>query len=283
MYPLKSTVNTVLRSLSTHPRKRLSQNFMVNPRALEAIAGALELKEGDTVLEIGAGLGFLTEHLARSGARVLAVEKDRRFCEYLRKRFAAQANIEVMESDVLKFDFGKLKGLAKLKCAGNIPYQITSPLLELLTRHRTFFERVVLTMQKEVARRLVAKEGLKERSALSVWMQLHARMKVLKNFGRGDFYPSPKVASSLILLEFMEAPLYPADMEETLYACVHLAFQKRRKTLLNAIAETELGLNKDKTRRAIDAAKLDPAMRPEELTLEEWIALGCCVSKNIEL
>ena len=242
---------------------------MVSEPALESMAEFLDLGEGDRVLEIGPGLGFLTEVLARK-AHVRAVELDKRFCVYLRERFKENPRIEVVESDILAYDFaGQEPGV---KCAGNVPYQISSPLVEKLQEHRRLWADVVLTFQKDFAVRLTAKEGSRDRSPLSCWVQMHAEIRMLKDLKREDFFPPPKVDSSVVRLVFYEKPLYPAEDGEAVRKCIKTAFQQRRKTLANAA--TGLFTDKKHAEAALREASVDPSLRPENLTLDDWINLG---------
>ena len=283
MNSLKREAKAVLQSLSTRPRKRLSQNFMVSDRALGQMIDALDLTASDTVLEIGPGLGFLTRGLSQKDGRVIAVEKDKRFCQYLTERFKLTSKVEVIESDILQFPFERyLKKKGQVKCIGNIPYQISSPLLDMMQKHSCFWSDILFTLQKAFAERLVAQPGSRFRSALSSWIQMHADVKLLKTFRPSDFYPRPRVDSVLVKIRFFEKPLYPHDNRESIYRCIHLAFQKRRKMLLNALKGLPLGLEKPALGQSLKKAFINPTSRPEDLSCEDWIRVGGVVHRHLE-
>lgn len=246
---------------------------MVSEKALDAIADALDLGAEDEVLEIGPGLGFLTERLAARAKRVIAVEKDKRFCAYLRECFAAMPNISIIESDILEFDFSSLRG--PLACTGNLPYQISSPLLELLQAHRKLWSGAVFTFQKDFALRVIAKPGTEHRSSLSCWVQMHADAEIVRHFGKSSFFPAPKVDSSLLKLRYLETPRYGDADPGIVRACIRSAFQKKRKNILNSLSSSaELGLDKPAVEKALERAGVAPSARPEDLALDEWTRIA---------
>jgi 16S rRNA (adenine1518-N6/adenine1519-N6)-dimethyltransferase len=248
----------------------MSQNFMVSETALEVMVHALNLKSGDTVLEIGAGLGFLTEALSRHAKKVIAIEMDKRFCVYLSQRFGSGSNVQVIQSDILQYS----PSIKSLKCIGNIPYQITSPLLEWLIRNRRHWTSVILTVQREIAVRLTAKEGTKNRSSLTCWVGLHAAVERLEDLKPNVFYPQPVVDSSLIRLNFYSQPLYPSQAAKRLHSLIRLTFQQRRKTLINSLSQDALGYTKEEARESLLRSEIGPQARPEGLTLRQWVHLG---------
>ncbi|MBI4352937.1 MAG: ribosomal RNA small subunit methyltransferase A [Candidatus Omnitrophica bacterium] len=264
---------TILAQIGAAPRRKLGQNFMVSEQALSSIVEALSLDGQDTVLEIGAGLGFLTRRLLQKTERVIAVEKDPLFAHYLREAFKT-APLKIVEKDVLdcrlERDFA-VKG--KVKVVGNIPYGITSPILGWLVGERRRVSESALTVQWEVARRLWAKPGTKDWGALSVFAQFYSEVSLVKKIGRGNFFPAANVDSAVVRLVFPEKPLYRVRDEEKLFGIVRRAFQKRRKTLFNAL--------KDRTGAAdrpllpiFAELRIDPKRRPETLSIEEWAALS---------
>ena len=247
---------------------------MVNPRSLERVAEAAEAGPRDTVLEIGAGLGFLTERLASRSGRVVAVERDKRFCEYLRGRFAASPNVEIVEADILELPFGRFDPGEGIKFAGNIPYQISSPLLEKLEHHRALVRDAVLTVQKDFALRLGAREGSRDRSALAAWFEMNARIEVLAHFPRTDFYPAPEVRSSLVRVRFRPSPLVPAECREWVRRAIGAGFGQKRKNILNALAGSALEGSKAEFAALLRDAAIAAERRAEDLSAEEWIRLG---------
>jgi len=234
----------------------------------------------DTVIEIGAGLGFLTERLARTCEKVIAVEKDRLFCSYLRERFRNEPRVAVEEADILLYPFGEQDTTAVIAVVGNIPYQLTSPLLEVLIANRAFLGSVVITIQKDVALRLTAKPGSRCRSALSCWMEMHARIEKIRDFAKGVFYPPPGVDSSLVRIHFFKNPRYKEGQDTVLRGLVRSAFQKKRKTLINALSGRPGDLPKDVIRRVLLDARIPSHLRPEDLGTEQWLSLAAILGRD---
>lgn len=260
---------------------------MVSEETLSFIAKMAEPTPGQTILEIGPGLGFLTRALlgrprvaagpvesTKQPCRLIAVEKDKLFAVYLKKVFADYP-VQIVEGDILSLDLKKdLKMTAPIKVVGNIPYNITSPILEWLIGQREWISGALLTMQWEVAQRLTAKPGTKNWGALSIFTQVYADVEMVKKIGRGSFFPSPKVDSAVVRLTFSKTPKYGILSEENFFKLVRLAFQKRRKTILNALVDPHFKpLHKPALQSALIKAGIDPIRRPETLTIHEWVHL----------
>lgn len=269
-----------LSKLGTAPRKRFGQNFMVNEETLRAIAASLAIQKGERVLEIGPGLGFLTREILEKGANVIAIEKDKKFVELLTKKFKSNT-FKVIEADILKFNLSHLDpGSSKpLKLVGNIPYNITSPILEWLILNRDQIDQAVLTVQWEVAERLAAKPGSKNWGALSIFVQLYSDVALIQKVASHLFYPAPKVDSAVIRFKFLSQPRVAVPNEKFFFEIVRRAFQKRRKTLLNALQTEQL--TKEKISLAFKDLHLDSQRRPETLSLEEWSELVSRLAKVI--
>ncbi len=275
MPDLVEKTKTALKNLHILPRKGLGQNFMVSSQELSFISDALSLKEGEKVLEIGPGLGFLTRALLERGAHVIAVEKDRLLARRLSAEFPASA-LQVVEKDILKYGLAEDLGLREpIKVAGNIPYNITSPILEWLIDQRHLVSQVVLTTQWEVAQRLTAHPGTKIWGALSIFVQVYAQVSILKKISKANFFPVPKVDSAVVNLNFAKEPLFVIPNEEHFFFLVRRAFQKRRKTILNALADDDLkALAKEPLTLALQKAGINPIRRPETLSIPEWAHLS---------
>ncbi len=276
MTNLKTEAKVLLKNLSTRPRKSLGQNFMVKPEVLERVAQALTPKESGALLEIGPGLGFLTEFLLKNAyERIILVEKDRRLAENLQRRYAGNEKVSVVERDILKLDLKKdLKHKNPIQVVGNIPYNITSPVLQWLIEQRPLVEEAVLTTQVEVAERLLAKPNTKEWGALSIFVQFYATVEIVHKINRNSFYPVPKVDSAIVRLVFLKKPAVSVKDNEKFSGVVRRCFQKRRKTLLNALEDKAKGWTKDHLRPILSRVKVDAIRRPETLTLEEWALLS---------
>ena len=257
-------------NLGISPR-RMGQCFLVDGRALTRIATELAAQPGDSVLEIGAGLGALTDELLKSGATVYAVERDRRFLQVLTDRFREQGSLQVVRSDILQVDLNSyaMGTPNSLLVVGNIPYSLTSPILEFLLKQRKWVRRVLLTIQKEVADRIVAKPGNKTYSSISLLVQVAFKPSIAFTIHPGAFYPQPKVTSALLRLDPLEKPAVPPDQEEAVLKLVRGIFTHRRKTLLNALLTAGCPLDKEEVSRRLKAAGIDPVRRPETLHLSE--------------
>jgi len=270
---------TYLQSLGLTAKRRFAQNFLTDASDLCFIADALEIAPSERVLEIGPGLGALTGFLLDKGLRVAAVEKDRSFTIHLRKHFEGRP-LEVYCTDILTFDLTRDLGTeAPSAAVGNIPYNITSPILFWLVAQRATVRYAVLTVQKEVAERITGTPGHEAWGAISVSLQTYADMKLLRIIPKSHFYPVPKVDSAVIRLDFLPLPRYDPGTGELFHEIVARAFQKRRKTLLNALEDADKGRGKALLLDVFTALGIDPKRRPETLAVSEWVLLARQLSK----
>jgi 16S rRNA (adenine1518-N6/adenine1519-N6)-dimethyltransferase len=221
----------------------------------------------------------LTREIAKDGADVLAVEKDKRFCGYLRERFAASPNVRIREGDILEFPFAEYLSSGPAKITGNLPYQISSPILEAIQPYGARWTDALFTFQKDFARRMIAAESAPDRSPLGVWLGLHAKVEIVADFRRGDFLPPPLVDSSLVRLRFFEKPLFDPAAGPILRAAIRSSFQERRKNLLNGLSKGTQ-LSKCDLTEALAEARIAPNRRPESLSLEDWIRLGSALCRR---
>ncbi len=253
-------------------KKHLGQHFLQDQNILWKIVGAADLTLADTVVEIGPGKGSLTRLLLQKAGRVVAVEKDTTLREYWEQTFKDAKNLELHFGDFLQFDLRlKTKMPAKLKVVGNIPYNISSPILFRLLEHRKIISVAVLTMQKEVAKRIAAGPDNKDYGILSVLTQVYANPTLLFDIQAGSFTPPPRVTSSTIHLSFPDVLPYPLEAEEELRQVVKRAFGKRRKTFentLNGFYSKEILL------KALKQSHISPKTRPENVTVAQYVALA---------
>ena len=254
--------------LSVTPKKSLGQNFLVNPRILDKIVVAAEISKDDVVLEVGPGTGNLTEKLAKEARKVIAIEKDRRLIDALKLKFE-NSNVEIIEADVLKFRILDLGfRISDYKIIGNIPYYITSKFL------RTVFEEwprpklIVLTIQKEVAQRIIAKPPKMNLLALSV--QFFAEPKIINYISKENFKPRPKVDSAIIKLTPREKPL--TDNPENFFKIAKAGFSQKRKLLAGNLI-SKLKLKKEDVLKSFADLNIDEKSRAENLDLKDWINL----------
>jgi len=256
------------------PKRSLSQNFLTNDEAARRIVENLDLEKDDTVVEIGAGKGALTKHLLDKSKKVYAVEIDKRLCTYLQQKFGDKENLKIINKDILKINFRDLIGSGSFcKVVGNLPYQITSPVLSLLLENKEFITLCVLMIQKEVALRICAVPGNKAWSPLSIAVQLYSNVKVLFHLKSSSFFPPPQVDSSVIKVVFLSKPRVSVFDEKLFFKVVRSAFGQRRKMLINSLAAT-LDLPKREIQVILSKAGIDPKRRAESLSLNEFARLS---------
>jgi 16S rRNA (adenine1518-N6/adenine1519-N6)-dimethyltransferase len=262
-----------LRQLGIDPKKSLGQNFMVQPGALRQMADAAEVGSGDAVLEIGAGLGALTDLLAERARRVVAVEIDGRFVPYLKRRYAACPWVEIVQGDILALDLAALMGAdaGDYRVVANLPYYITSAVIRHLLESPAPPRRLVITVQREVAERITAPAG--ELSLLAISVQVYGAARVVAHLKAGNFYPPPNVDSAVVRIDpYPAGPPIAPEEAPTFFRIARAGFSQPRKQIKNSLA-AGLGLEPQAAVEWLAAAGIDPRRRPETLTLEEWLAL----------
>lgn len=254
------------------PKKRLGQHWLHDSQILNQIVSAAEVRSGDTVLEIGPGLGTLTEKLLHKGAKVFAVEFDHSLAEKLKNRnwgtLPAGATIEVIESDILQFDLTTLP--EGYKVVANIPYYLTSNLIRTLCESRRAFSTAAILIQKEVAERVVAEPG--QISLLAVSAQFYCEVALDVIVPAELFTPPPKVDSQVLVLNRRTKPLFQDIEDKAFFRLVRAGFSQKRKTLLNSLSAS-LQTSKSDTQNLLEQAQISPKARAQALSLEQWHAL----------
>jgi 16S rRNA (adenine1518-N6/adenine1519-N6)-dimethyltransferase len=276
------SVPALMRAHGLYPRKRLGQSFLTDPHALNRIVAAADLTSDDTVLEIGAGLGTLTQALAERAGRVVAIELDDGLVRILHEQLADLPNVEIIHGDVLRIPRQGFQNLG-YKLVANLPYYITSAVL------RHFLEReprpriMVVTVQREVAERIVAKPG--GMSLLAVSVQFYGAPRIVTRIPPGAFYPPPKIDSAVVRIDVAEQPtvVLGAGEGETgdaraFFRVVRAGFSQKRKTLRNALS-AGLRLPPAEVEAALNAAGIDPRRRAQTLGLQEWADLTAALSQ----
>lgn len=254
------------------PKKSLGQNFLVNRNAAARIASLLDLKPTDCVIEIGGGRGDLTTHLLDTGADVICIEFDREMVAVLSDRFAGKANLHLIQSDILQIDPAVLLSGRSGKLAGNIPYNLTSPILEWTILHRACFSEVVLMMQKEVAARLAASPGTKDFGSLTLFVQLFFDVEKMFTLKPGSFFPKPTVDSAVVRLQRLQQSRI-LDSEYGQFRRLSAAcFRWRRKTILRILRE-EYQLESSVATQLVTSLSLELNTRPEQMTVVNFVAL----------
>jgi 16S rRNA (adenine1518-N6/adenine1519-N6)-dimethyltransferase len=259
-------------------KKSLGQNFLVDPGYQQRIVQALEAEARDTVVEIGPGPGALTRHLAGTVSRLVLVELDDRFAAALAEQYRDRADVTVLHQDVLTVDFSALNvPAAELAVVGNIPYNITTPLIFHLLRPGQRAARIVLMIQREVADRILAAPGSRLYGALSVGVRIVAAVERLFNVPRGAFRPAPNVDSTVLRLRPFRPPLLSSEQEDDVRSLTRTAFGWRRKQLRKILRDAPAyGLDADGL-ADIEGAGFDLQARPETLAPERFVALSAAL------
>jgi len=257
------------------PLKKWGQHFLADKNILKKIIKTSEIEKEDIVLEVGPGLGEMTQALAHEARKVIAVEIDPRLVEILRIKLADIPNVEVIQSDILKFDVRKHLGSEKhpVKVVANLPYQISTPLIFHFMDSRDLFSSLILMLQREVAERMVAPPGKKTYGPLSVLIQSVADVSICFTVKPSAFFPPPEVETAVIRLSWKERPMIAPEQEDGFRAVVKGCLGYRRKTLANALKHSNLLLPENLEKR-LEEMGIDPRRRPETLSVQEFVALA---------
>ena len=248
--------------------KKLGQNFLIKRGIVDEIVHAAELTPGEPVLEVGPGIGTLTQGLAQSGADVTAIELDRRLLEVLDTTLASYDDVRIVHGDVLKLDVPTIMNHKPFKVVANLPYYITTPIIMSLLESKLPIERLVVMVQKEVALRMVAKPGTKDYGALSVAVQYYTEPDIVLDVPPKSFLPAPAVTSSVIRCVLRDKPPVDVIDEKLFFRVVKAGFAQRRKTFANTMKTT--GLSKDRIEELLAKANIDGQRRGETFTLQEF-------------
>ena len=278
------TVKALIRRDKIRLKKSLGQHFLCDENISKLIIAHAQLDKNDFVIEIGAGIGTLTQKLAEAAAKVIAVEIDKRLIPLLEENLRRYSNVEILNADFLKVDLRTVCKLAgsqvkKLQIVGNLPYQVTSPILEKLIESRRLISSATLTVQQEVAEKIATKPGSSAGSALGVFVQAFADVRALLKISNHVFFPRPDVDSMLVRLDFLESPRFESD-EELFFKVVRSVFNLRRKTIKRAIIQSPfLRLPHKVAEEVLLKASIDSARRGETLTLEEFDGLTRVIAR----
>ncbi|WP_455577570.1 16S rRNA (adenine(1518)-N(6)/adenine(1519)-N(6))-dimethyltransferase RsmA [Anaerosinus sp.] len=262
----------ILRTFDIHMSKKLGQNFLIDEGIVQGIVAAADIQEGETVLEVGPGIGTLTQGLAEAKANVVAVELDSRLPEVLAKTLEGYENVRIVHGDILKVNIREIIKSESFKVVANLPYYITTPIIMALLEQHLPVKKLVTMVQKEVAERMVAKPGTKDYGALSVAVQYYTEPKIILDVPPKSFIPSPAVDSVVICCDVREKPAVDVVNEKMFFRTVKAGFSQRRKTLNNALKT--MGLGVEVVKNALEVAGIDGNRRGETLSLEEFAAIA---------
>lgn len=262
---------SLLHAASLHANKRLGQHFLIDPNTLRSIVSAAELDQLGTVLEIGAGTGALTALLAETSRHVMSVEIDERLRPVLADTLAPYRNIDLYFADFLQLDFAKQLPKGAYTVVANLPYYISNAILRRLLESPRRPQRMVLTVQKEVAERILAPVG--QLSVLSLSARYYGTSSLVRRLSSHVFWPPPQVESAVIRLDESTTPRLPHSEEVWLFQVIRAGFSQKRKQLRNSLS-SGLGLERDTITEFLDRAQIDPERRAETIQLSEWINLA---------
>ena len=269
---------TLLTAWNIRAKKQLGQNFLNDPNVSGAIVDQAGLSRDDVVLEIGPGLGAITIPAARAARRVVAVDKDGRIVGLLQTELTTAGidNVEIREADILRVDLASVSREAgrPLVVMGNLPYNISSQVIVQLIHARRGVDRAVLMLQKEMAQRICSGPGSRDYGRLSVMLGYCAQTQVVMQVKASQFFPAPKVDSTVIRIQFADPPADRADDERLLFRVIKAAFGKRRKTLRNALSQSDLRLAPATCEQLLTQAQIDPMRRAESLSVPAFVRLS---------
>ena len=269
----------VLQKYNFNFQKKFGQNFLIDTNVLDKIISSAEITKEDCVLEIGPGIGTMTQYLAERAGEVVAVEIDKALIPILEDTLSAYENVTVINDDILKVDINKLvqeKNAGRpIKVVANLPYYITTPIIMGLFESQVPLKSITIMVQKEVADRMQVGPGTKDYGALSLAVQYYAKPEVVANVPPNCFIPRPNVGSAVIRLTRYEQPPVQVKNESRMFALIRASFNQRRKTLVNGLGNASgLGVSKEQVAQALEVMKLPATVRGETFTLEQFARLS---------
>lgn len=276
---IPSNTVQILQKYNFNFQKKFGQNFLIDTNILEKIMDSAEISKDDCVLEIGPGIGTMTQYLAERAGEVIAVEIDKNLIPILSDTLAAYSNVTIINEDILKVDINGLckekNGGKPLKVVANLPYYITTPIIMGLFESHVPLKSITVMVQKEVADRMQVGPGTKDYGALSLAVQYYAQPKIVCQVPPSCFIPKPNVGSAVIRLSRYEEPPVKVQEENAMFSLIRAAFNQRRKTLVNALSNaSEMKLSKEKMAKILEEMQLPSTIRGEALTLEQFAEIS---------
>lgn len=275
----------IMKKYGISANKKLGQNFLIDEKVVDTIVEKSHISNEDLVIEIGPGLGTLTSHLLQKAGKVIAIELDTRMLHILNDRFSMYNNFEIINEDVLKVNLKKIISnnkngqIKNAKIVANLPYYITTPIVMKLLEEKLDIELITVMVQKEVADRLTAVPGEKNTGAITYTVYYYAEPSEILTVPNSSFIPEPEVESEVIKLQIKKAPPVQVTDEEKFFRIIKLAFMQRRKTLVNALSNSDLFENKTQIEKILQELNIDARVRGEKLTIEQYAEIA---NKNVE-
>lgn len=278
----------ILKKYNIKANKNLGQNFLINRDVLEKIVESADICKDDLVIEIGPGLGTLTEFLLNKAKKVICVELDSRMIKILQDRFALYDNIQLINEDILKIDLEKIidkeiteQNINNVKVVANLPYYITTPIVMKLLEDKLDIESITIMIQKEVAERLIEKPGGKNSGAITYAINYYSLPEGIIEVSNSSFIPQPEVTSKVLKLNIRKAPPINVKDEKLMFKIIKIAFMQRRKTLLNALVNNNIFNSKEEGLNILKNINIDENIRGEKLTLQDFAKLTeAIIDKN---
>lgn len=277
MENLEEKTRFIMKKYGISANKSLGQNFLINEEVVNNIVESSEISKNDLVIEIGPGLGTLTESLLENAGKVIAIELDNRMIKILNERFFMYDNFEVINEDVLKVDLAKLiknekeeNNLTSAKIVANLPYYITTPIIMKLLEEELDIESITVMIQKEVADRLIATPGDKVSGAITYSVYYYAESESIMLVENNSFIPEPEVQSEVIKLKIRKTPAIDLKDKDLFFKLIKISFMQRRKTLMNALVNGGIFKNKNEAKLVFDEIGLDMNVRGENLSMHDF-------------
>ena len=266
----------IMKKYHVKANKSLGQNFLIDENVINEIIKNSEISEKDCIIEIGPGLGTLTKELLEKAGEVVCVELDKKMIPILKDRFSLYKNFELINDDILKVNLKELikekknKGFSKIKIVANLPYYITTPIIMKLLEEKLDLESITVMVQKEVADRLIAIPGDKETGAITYSVYYYAQGEELLEVSKDSFIPEPEVTSKVIRLRIRKEPPVKVERPDVMFRIIKSAFMQRRKTLLNALVNTKVFVNKEEGIKILKKLNLSENIRAEKLSIQDF-------------
>ena len=270
----------IMEKYNIRANKSLGQNFLIDDNVVEKIIGGSNVNKDDLVIEIGPGLGTLTKFLLEKANKVISIELDKKMIKILEDRFSLYDNFQLLHADILKVDLSSIirkekenSNIKQVKIVANLPYYITTPIIMKLLEEELDLNSITVMVQKEVADRLIATPGEKDAGAITYSVYYYATSESILEVPKNSFIPEPEVTSKVIKLILRKTPLVSVKNKEVMFRIIKSSFMQRRKTLLNALTNTKVFLNKEEGIRILNKLNLPYDIRAEKLTLQDFANL----------
>lgn len=276
---LYSKTLQILRKYNISANKKLGQNFLIDENIVDGIIEKAEVGKQDLVIEIGPGLGTLTEKLLENAGKVICIELDERMIKILKDRFSNE-KLEIINDDILKVDLKKLikeektEAITNVKVVANLPYYITTPIIMKLLEEKLDITSITVMVQKEVATRITSTKPSNDNGAITYAINYYTNPSIVLDVPNTSFIPEPEVNSSVIKLEVLKKPKVEVKSEELLFKVIKLSFMQKRKTLVNSLTNGKLLNSKEEVENMLISLKIDTKIRPEKLSLEMFAKIS---------